>query len=99
MAVSETNVSPAPVTVYGVVVGQVRPAKPRTALDTMLSIQFSTVPKQSFSIHIATPRATQFIVPYSSNLEKLRHMFSVTLTIQRPYMALQENLVTFFPRH
>ena len=26
-------------------------------------------------------------------------MFSVTMTIQRPYMALQENFVTFFPRH
>ena len=63
MAVSETNVSPVPVTVHGVVVGQVRSAKPRMALDTMLSIRFSTAPKQCFSIHIATPRATQFIVP------------------------------------
>ena len=35
----------------------------------------------------------------SSNLGKLCHMFSVILTIQRPYMALQENFVTFFPWH
>ena len=48
---------------HGIVVGQVRPAKPRTALDTTLSIQFSTAPKQCFSNHIATPRATQFIAP------------------------------------
>ena len=63
VAVSETYVSPVPVTVHGVVVGQVRPAKTRMALDTTLSIQFSTAPKQCFCIHIATPRATQFIAP------------------------------------
>ena len=63
MAVSETNVLPVPVTVHNVVVGQVRLAKPRMALDTTLLIQFSTAPKQCFSIHIATPRATQFITP------------------------------------
>ena len=28
-----------------------------------------------------------------------RHIVSVTLTIQRTYMAIQENFVTFFPRH
>ena len=33
----------------------------------------------------------------SGNSGKLCHMLSVTLTIQRPYMAIQENLVACFP--
>ena len=33
----------------------------------------------------------------SGNSEKLCHMLSVTLTIQRPHMAIQKNLVAYFP--
>ena len=33
------------------------------------------------------------------NSGKLRHILSATLTIQRTYMAIRENFVTFFPLH
>ena len=37
--------------------------------------------------------------PNTADRHIRRHIVSVTLTIQRTYMAIQENFVTFFPRH
>ena len=61
----------------------------------MNQLYFATVPKQCFSILLALLIICHTLTE-SGNSGKLCHMLSVALTIQRPYMAIPENLVTCF---
>ena len=75
VAVPETNVSPAPITMHSIVVDQVRPVKPRTALDTTLSLW--RLSNASLSILLLLVQLN--LLHPSSNLEKLlSHVFRDT---------------------
>ena len=56
------------------------------------------MPKQCFSIRVDTPRATHYLsrLDRKWQFRKICHMLSVTLTIQRPYMADIDDPTTIY---